>query len=114
MVTYVFHLGFPFASVLSDPCRDRSALGAETATSSKMNATTETTTHDVHLPVELFSVIGGFLAGDLCFGSLASLNATCRGFYEETLPVLYETIVLQWSDSFCTTLRDGEQAGCST
>lgn len=51
------------------------------------------------LPVELFGVIGEFLSGDLCFGTLANLNAACRAVQEETLPVLYETLVLRWSDT---------------
>jgi hypothetical protein len=60
----------------------------------------------LQIPVELFSVIGGFLAGDLCFGTLANLNVASKAVMEETLPVLYETIFLQWSESLCGTLRD--------
>lgn len=43
------------------------------------------------LPVELLVIVAEFLAGDLCFGTAASLSATCRTVHQETLPVLFET-----------------------
>lgn len=49
------------------------------------------------LPVELIVSIAEILAGDLCFGSIANLNIACRIVHEETLPVLYETLELQYS-----------------
>jgi hypothetical protein len=53
--------------------------------------------HVVHLPVELIVRIGEFLAGDLCFGVLASLNITCRIVHEETRSVLYHTMFLRYT-----------------
>lgn len=43
------------------------------------------------LPVELLVVVAEFLTGDLCFGTVANLNATCNIVHQETLPVLFET-----------------------
>jgi hypothetical protein len=45
------------------------------------------------LPTELIVVIGEFLAGDLAFGSLAKLNLATRAIHEETLSVLFDTVV---------------------
>jgi hypothetical protein len=44
------------------------------------------------LPTELIVTIAEFLAGSFAFGSLAQLNLTSHAIYEETLPVLYETM----------------------
>jgi hypothetical protein len=49
------------------------------------------------LPVELIVSIAEILAGDLCFESIANVNITCRIVHEETLPVLFETLQLQYS-----------------
>jgi hypothetical protein len=46
------------------------------------------------LPVELVVVVAEFLSRDLCFGSLANLNRTCRLVHAETLPALYE--MMEW------------------
>jgi hypothetical protein len=48
------------------------------------------------LPTELIVVIGEFLAGSFAYGSLANLNAATRAVHEETLPVLFDTVV--WDD----------------
>lgn len=61
--------------------------------------------HVVHLPVELIVRIGEFLAGDLCFGVLASLNTTCRTVHEETRSVLYHTMVLRYTKDLVATFK---------
>jgi hypothetical protein len=38
--------------------------------------------------------ISGFLAGDMALGSLAALNSVNRETHTVTLPVLYETVIL--------------------
>jgi hypothetical protein len=38
--------------------------------------------------------IAGFLAGDMALGSLASLNIASRAIRTVTMPVLYETVIL--------------------
>ncbi|KAJ9098437.1 hypothetical protein QFC20_005956 [Naganishia adeliensis] len=45
------------------------------------------------IPLDVLGVISEFLAGDLAFGTLASLNVANHGIREETLPILYETVV---------------------
>lgn len=51
--------------------------------------------------MELVVIIAEFLIGDLCFGTVASLNATCQLVHQETMPVLYET-------TFWSFKRDAE------
>ncbi|KAJ9113955.1 hypothetical protein QFC19_000151 [Naganishia cerealis] len=46
------------------------------------------------LPFELVDTIASFLAYDYHFGTIASLNQTCRGAREVTLKTLYETLVI--------------------
>lgn len=47
-----------------------------------------------HLPYETFTIIAEFLAGSGAFGTLANLNVADRVMRMETLPVLYETVLL--------------------
>lgn len=68
-------------------------------------------THSAHLPVELIVRIGEFLAGDLCFGVLASLNVACRAVHEETQSVLYETIILRYSEYLIAILGSSTGIG---
>lgn len=46
------------------------------------------------LPFELLVLIAQFLAGHDAYGTLASLNSTCNMVREETLPILWETVIL--------------------
>jgi hypothetical protein len=46
------------------------------------------------MPPEILGVVSEFLAGQHSFGSLASLNVASRAIHEETLSVLYETLLL--------------------
>jgi hypothetical protein len=50
------------------------------------------------LPVEIIGVIAGHLAGMFAFATLASLNVTNRNVRYETLPVLWETLLLDRYD----------------
>ena len=43
---------------------------------------------------ELHALVGGFLAGDNAFRSLANFGAVSRDLRQATLPILYETLVL--------------------
>ena len=45
------------------------------------------------LPHDVFGIIAEFLAGSHELGTLANLNVANHGMYDETLPVLYETVV---------------------
>jgi hypothetical protein len=45
------------------------------------------------LPYGLFAIIAEFLAGSHGLGTLANLNVSNHGMYDETLRVLYETVV---------------------
>lgn len=45
------------------------------------------------LPTELIVTIAEFLAGSFAYGSLAKLNLATRAVHEETLPVLFDTVV---------------------
>jgi hypothetical protein len=47
----------------------------------------------IDLPIEVYGTIADLLAGDQAFGTLASLNLTSRAVREETLPVLFETLL---------------------
>lgn len=47
----------------------------------------------LQLPTELIVIIAEFLAGSFAYESLANLNVATRAIWEETLPVLYETVV---------------------
>jgi hypothetical protein len=55
------------------------------------------------LPVEILVIVADFLTGDLCFGTVANLNATCNIVHQETLPVLFETTF--WSYESDAALR---------
>lgn len=46
------------------------------------------------LTSEIHAIIAGFLAGDNAFRSLANLGAISRDLRQATLPILYETLVL--------------------
>lgn len=45
------------------------------------------------LPYDIFGVVAEFLVGKHLFGTLANLNIANHGIHEETLPVLYETVL---------------------
>jgi hypothetical protein len=47
------------------------------------------------LPVELIGVIAEHLIGGHAFGTVASLNLASKAIRRETLPVLYETLLLE-------------------
>jgi hypothetical protein len=57
---------------------------------------TDNTTPD--LPADVFGVIAEFLAGSFAFGTLASLNVISKSIRDETLPVLYETFLMDDDD----------------
>jgi hypothetical protein len=46
------------------------------------------------LPYEIFSIIAEFLAGAHAFGTLANLNVANHMMRMETMPILYETVLL--------------------
>ena len=46
------------------------------------------------LPFDVHGVIAQFLAGSFAFGTLANLNVASRMIQEETLSVLYETLLI--------------------
>lgn len=46
------------------------------------------------LTSEVHALIAGFLAGDNAFRSLANFGAVSRDLRQATLPILYETLVL--------------------
>lgn len=46
------------------------------------------------LPLDIYGVIADFLAGSFAFGTLANLNVASHFIREETLPVLYETLLM--------------------
>lgn len=45
------------------------------------------------LPIELIISISEYLAGSHCYRSLAPLNVVSRAVHEETLPVMFETLI---------------------
>lgn len=79
----------------------------------RLSTTEDPKTHSQasHLPAEIFSIIGGFLAGDLCFRTLADLNVASRAINEETLAVLYDTIILKWSNNVSDVLKGDKGKG---
>jgi hypothetical protein len=48
----------------------------------------------VPFPVEIFGVIAGLLIGCHPCGSVANLKVASRAIHHETLPVLYESVLL--------------------
>jgi hypothetical protein len=48
--------------------------------------------------VELLAIIAEHLIGDFAFGTAASLNLASKSVRSETLPVLYETVMLAHYD----------------
>lgn len=50
------------------------------------------------LPAEVLAVVAEFLVGQHAFGTAASLNRTSHSVQDETLPVLYETLILDDPD----------------
>jgi hypothetical protein len=48
-----------------------------------------------NLPADLFILVTEFLAGDHAFDTIANLNVTCKHLHKETLPVLYETLLME-------------------
>jgi hypothetical protein len=51
------------------------------------------------LPVETYGVIAEHLTGQFAFGTVASLNIASKSVYDETLPILYETLLLENFDT---------------
>jgi hypothetical protein len=49
--------------------------------------------HTNELPRELSVTIAEFLAGSFAYGRLTKLNVAIHAVHEETLPVLFETVV---------------------
>jgi hypothetical protein len=47
-----------------------------------------------YLPVEILGIVAEHLIGQHAFGTAASLNRISRKVHHETLPVLYETLLL--------------------
>lgn len=45
------------------------------------------------LPADIYGLFAEFLAGSCSFAALASLNLVNRIIHNETLPVLYETVL---------------------
>jgi hypothetical protein len=64
----------------------------------------------LNFPAELLVIVSEFLAGDLCFGTIASLNAASWAVHEETLPVLYETTIWDYKKHFRSNLSPGHQS----
>ena len=71
----------------------------------KMENNTPSTRIPLHLPIKLIVRIGEFLADDLCFGVLATLNLTGRIVQEETRSVLYKTMFLAYSKDLLAMFR---------
>lgn len=46
------------------------------------------------LPLDVYGVIAEFLAGSFAFATLANLNVANHSIWDETTPVLYETLLL--------------------
>ena len=53
----------------------------------------------MHLPLEIFGVIGKHLINQGSYGTCASLNVTSRAINEETIKTLYEVVVAWASKS---------------
>jgi hypothetical protein len=51
------------------------------------------------LSAEALVWVARHLAGLFAFGTLSNLNVSCRKMHQETLNVLYETVVLRYSES---------------
>ncbi|KAJ9091793.1 hypothetical protein QFC21_007096 [Naganishia friedmannii] len=62
------------------------------------------------IPVEMYSVIAEILAGDQAFGTLANLNLANHAIRDETLPVLFETLLF---DDYVTLALEEEDL-CSS
>lgn len=58
------------------------------------------------LPLELLVIIEEFLVGDNLFRTAANLNRTCQVVYEETRPILYAAVVMQY-EYFVRSARCG-------
>ncbi|KAJ9094246.1 hypothetical protein QFC21_006072 [Naganishia friedmannii] len=50
------------------------------------------------LPVELFALIGEFLAGSNTYATLGNFSLTCRVLYYELQPILFETVIVSETD----------------
>lgn len=61
------------------------------------------------LPTELIVTIAELLAGDLALGSVAKLNLACRAIHQETLPVLFDTVVWGKTNSQWWIHRQGRE-----
>jgi hypothetical protein len=56
------------------------------------------------IPVEVLVIVGQFLAGSYCFGTLANLNSASKALHQESQPVLYETLILKYSKEVETSI----------
>jgi hypothetical protein len=63
------------------------------------------------LPVEVLVIVGQFLAGSYCFGTLANLNSVSKSMHEESQPVLYETLILKYSKEVETSILASSDPG---
>lgn len=55
------------------------------------------------LPIKILGIVAEHLIGQHAFGTAASLNRISRKVHHETLPVLYETLLLdrsQWESGW--------------
>lgn len=69
-------------------------------------------TSDVQiLPVEVLVIVGQFLAGSYCFGTLANLNSASKSMHQESQPVLYETLILKYSKEVETSILASSHPG---
>jgi hypothetical protein len=69
-----------------------------------MSDTARDPSGSLSIPVEVLVIVAEYLAGDLCFGTIANLNATSWTVHEETLPVLYETTIWDYKKDFRSNL----------
>ncbi|KAJ9092969.1 hypothetical protein QFC20_007237 [Naganishia adeliensis] len=65
-----------------------------------MSEVESTSAATLNFPAELLVMVSEFLAGDLCFGTIANLNAASWTVHQETLPVLYETMIWDYRKHF--------------
>lgn len=62
------------------------------------------------LPLDVYGIIAEFLAGSFVFGTLANINVASRLIQEETLPVLYETLLIDDEEKWPQS-EDGKWIG---
>lgn len=64
-----------------------------------------------HLPYDLFGEIARSLVADGSYKTAAHLNQTCRAAHEETLPILYETMIVYDAEAFASSLGKTDSKG---